>query len=52
MATLEEKLAGAPMDIEEDVVGKEILKANADEINNRTRLLENEIKVNLKYFIS
>lgn len=44
MATLEEKLASEPMSVDAEL-GQDILKASTDEIMNRTRLLENEIKV-------
>lgn len=46
MATLEDKeiWEKAEQDEMEDL-GQEILKASTDEIANRTRLLENDIKV-------
>ncbi|KAI8821454.1 P-loop containing nucleoside triphosphate hydrolase protein [Fimicolochytrium jonesii] len=43
MATLED--LSKNVEQEEDIIGQEILKASTDEIANRTRLLENDIKV-------
>lgn len=45
MASLEEKLALEQQNSLETDVGAEIMRAGVDEIVNRTRLLENEIKV-------
>ncbi|KAJ3215724.1 26S proteasome regulatory subunit 6A [Clydaea vesicula] len=44
MTSLEEKIAAANVEEEEDL-GAEILRASTDEISNRTKLLENDIKV-------
>ncbi|KAI8074953.1 putative RPT5-26S proteasome regulatory subunit [Gongronella butleri] len=44
MATLEDKALWDAQD-ENDDIDKEILRASPEEINNRTRLLENDIKV-------
>jgi 26S proteasome regulatory subunit T5 len=44
MATLEDKSLWENQDDNEDI-DKDVLRANPEEINNRTRLLENDIKV-------
>ena len=44
MATLEDKSLWETNE-EEEVLGADILKANTEEIINRTRLLDNDIKV-------
>lgn len=44
MATLEDKSLWDNQ-AEEDDVGQEILRLAPEEVNNRTRLLENDIKV-------
>ena len=44
MTTLEDKSLWETND-EEEVLGADILKANSEEIINRTRLLDNDIKV-------
>ncbi|ORZ22136.1 P-loop containing nucleoside triphosphate hydrolase protein [Absidia repens] len=44
MATLEDKSLWETQD-ENDDIDKDVLRANPEEINNRTRLLENDIKI-------
>ncbi|KAI8330885.1 proteasome 26S subunit ATPase 3 [Chlamydoabsidia padenii] len=44
MATLEDKSLWENQDDNEDI-DKDVLRANPEEINNRTRLLENDIKI-------
>ncbi|KAI8344364.1 P-loop containing nucleoside triphosphate hydrolase protein [Chlamydoabsidia padenii] len=44
MATLEDKSLWETQDDNEDI-DKDVLRANPEEINNRTRLLENDIKI-------
>ncbi|KAI8097270.1 P-loop containing nucleoside triphosphate hydrolase protein [Halteromyces radiatus] len=44
MATLEDKSLWETQDDNDDI-DKDVLRANAEEINNRTRLLENDIKI-------
>lgn len=50
MATLEDKSLWENQTEEDDDVGQDILRLAPEEINNRTRLLENDIKV-LRWFI-
>lgn len=45
MATLEDKSLWDNQPEEEDDVGQDILRLAPEEVNNRTRLLENDIKV-------
>lgn len=45
MATLEDKSLWDNQAPEEDDIGQEILRLAPEEVNNRTRLLENDIKV-------
>lgn len=45
MATLEDKSLWENQPEEEDDVGQDILRLAPEEVNNRTRLLENDIKV-------
>lgn len=45
MATLEDKALWENQEQEEDDVGQDILRLAPEEITNRTRLLENDIKV-------
>lgn len=47
MATLEDKSLWENQDDNDDI-DKDVLRANPEEINNRTRLLENDIKVRRK----
>lgn len=46
MATLEDKSLWETQDDNDDI-DKDVLRANPEEINNRTRLLENDIKVRM-----
>lgn len=45
MATLEDKALWENQEQEDDDVGQDILRLAPEEITNRTRLLENDIKV-------
>jgi 26S proteasome regulatory subunit T5 len=46
MATLEDKSLWENQEQDDNDVGQEIIRLAPEEINNRTRLLENDIKVN------
>lgn len=48
MATLEDKSLWENQEQEEDDVGQDILRLAPEEITNRTRLLENDVKVRKK----
>lgn len=48
MATLEDKSLWENQEQEEDGVGQDILRLAPEEITNRTRLLENDVKVRKK----
>jgi 26S proteasome regulatory subunit T5 len=45
MATLEDKSLWENQEQEDDDVGQDILRLSPEEVNNRTRLLENDVKV-------
>lgn len=45
MATLEDKSLWENQEKEDDDVGQDILRLSPEEVNNRTRLLENDVKV-------
>lgn len=48
MATLEDKSLWENQEQEDDDVGQDILRLAPEEITNRTRLLENDVKVRKK----
>ena len=50
MTTLEDKAIWEKAEEEEEDLGADILKSSTDDIINRTRLLENDIKVNFTFF--
>ena len=48
MTTLEDKSLWENQEQENDDVGQDILRLSPEEVNNRTRLLENDVKVKKK----
>jgi hypothetical protein len=50
MTTLEDKVIWEKAEEEEEDLGADIMKSSTDDIINRTRLLENDIKVNFHFF--
>lgn len=49
MATLEDKSLWDNQAEEDDDVGQDIIRLAPEEVNNRTRLLENDVKVKEAY---